>query len=85
MSDTKSPESETSDTTPVPTPSANVHERPEVKPLVDKAGADPDRRVPQGTMKTGGDVPGGGGTQSLELPEVVDPAAPAPDSDTGTS
>ena len=61
---------------PTPRDGDNVHERPEVKPLVEKAGAERERRVPQGTMKTGGDIPGGGGTQSLELP--TDPPQNAP-------
>ncbi len=45
-----------------------VHERPEVKPLIEKAGVDLRKTLPQGTMKTGADVPGGGGTHTLDMP-----------------
>ncbi len=81
MPDPNPPEHKNSE--PPTPPAANIHERPEIKPLIEKAGADPQRRVPQGTMKTGGDVPGGGGTQPLELPEDgTQPAAtPADDPD----
>jgi len=65
---------------PHPTPSAedNVHGRPEVKPLVEKAGAERDARIPQGTMKTGADTVGGGGTKSLEEPSNPSQAPNAP-------
>ena len=42
-----------------------THERPDVKPLVEKARAEPHARIPQGVMKTGADIAGGGGTKSL--------------------
>lgn len=45
-----------------------VHERPEVKHLIEKAGGDLRKTLPQGTMKTGADVPGGGGTHTLDMP-----------------
>ena len=45
-----------------------VHERPEVKNLVEKAGGVLRKNLPQGTMKTGADVPGGGGTHTLDMP-----------------
>ena len=50
------------------------HEMPDVKPLIEKAGAERDRRVPQGTIKTGADIAGGGGTKTLDDP----PPGPAP-------
>ena len=61
---------------PTPLDSEKVHERPEVKPLVDKARAERDQRVPQGTMKTGSDVLGGGGTKSLKTPPQGTPRIP---------
>ncbi len=61
MSDNKPTEPRT---TPEP-----VSERPEIKSLIDKARAYPEQRIPQGTIKTGADIPGGGGTKSLELPD----------------
>ncbi len=67
MSDTNPPDANTSDQKP--NPKESIHERPEIKPLIEKAGAHPERRVSQGTMKTGGDVAGGGGTKSLEVPD----------------
>jgi hypothetical protein len=51
---------------PTPREGNNVHERPEVKDLVEKARAERHRRVPQGTMKTGGDTAGGGATNPLD-------------------
>lgn len=59
----------------------DVHERPEVKPLVEKAGALKSQDAPHGTIKSGADVPGGGGTKSLEIgapDELRPPHAPDP-------
>jgi hypothetical protein len=50
------------------------HTKPEVKSLVEKARADRDKRVPQGTMKTGADCAGGGGTKSLEPDKPAKPS-----------
>lgn len=55
------------------------HEMPDVKPLVDKAGAEPDRRIPQGAMKTGADTAGGGGTKTLEPDQTPQKSGKAPD------
>lgn len=59
-----------------PTPATGegkILEDPQVKSLVEKACAEPERRIPQGTVKTGADLPGGGGTKSL------DPVPPKPE------
>jgi hypothetical protein len=42
-----------------------VHERPDVKPLVEKAVAELTESRTPGTMKTGADTAGGGGTRTL--------------------
>ena len=62
---------------PSPLAGEKVHERPEVKPLVEKAQAERDARIPHGTMRTGSDIPGGGGSQSLADPAASTPRTPA--------
>ncbi len=55
-----------------PSPSGvPTHELPEVKPLIDKARSDPARRIPEGTIRTGADVVGGGGTKTLDHDHTI--------------
>jgi hypothetical protein len=63
------------DTTP---DGGEVSQRPEVKPLVDKAGATKLRETPPGTMVTGADTPGGGAAKPLDLDTPHKPGAGAP-------
>lgn len=75
-------------TPPEPSPASTdkgdaVHKWPEVKPLVDKAGAE---KVPhQGSMKTGADTVGGGGTKPFvfhpEEAEAIEPPKPKSNKD----
>lgn len=61
----------------------DVHERPEVKPLVEKAGALKSKEAPHGSIRSGADVPGGGGTKTLEIgPEVEQPTPGQADTET---
>jgi hypothetical protein len=54
-------------TPPASTGGVPPHERPEVKPLVEKAEAERVRGAPpEATIKSGADVAGGGGTKTLE-------------------
>ena len=60
------PKTDQDDKPPAPVPTL---ERPDVKPLVEKAGAGPGPRIPHGVIRTGADIAGGGGTKSLEPKE----------------
>jgi hypothetical protein len=61
----------------------DVCERPEVKPLVEKAGVKSLRSAPPGSMVTGGDTPGGGAAKPLDLDTPHKPGAGAPAKDKG--
>jgi hypothetical protein len=50
--------------------------RPEVRPLVERAGPPSKRGLPHGTMKTGGDVPGGGATTTRPADPPAKPDRP---------
>jgi hypothetical protein len=49
---------------------------PEVKPLVEMAGAERCHTTPPGTIETGGHVAGGGGVHSLDFDDEGRPRHP---------
>ena len=60
---------------PTGAPDEPVAERPEVRPLVEKAVPKP---VPHGTVATGGHIPGGGATKPHDLDTPHKPGQGAP-------
>jgi hypothetical protein len=55
----------------------DVHQRPEVKPLIEKSGAERLLQTPPGTMATGGGIAGGGSANPLDHDTPLKPDTPA--------
>jgi hypothetical protein len=62
-------------------PGDEASQRPEVKSLVEKAGAEKSRQSLPGTMVTGGGTAGGGATKPLDLKTPHRPGSVEPDQD----